>query len=348
MSKVLIISPSGNFYGSEQVLCDFLKNCSVKADVAIPNNSIFLQKLSAMQLQHVLLPYDNKNPAKFYAILFLKLLFNQYNSIYLNEAGHSKYILLLAKIFRKKKFLIHVRMAEDTAKNRWPYLHGSNVTVIAISSYIQHCLPFQSTLLYDPYNFNTKETTGRETKYGQQKLVVGVIGRITLTKGLSKLIELLQHIHDSDLSDRYQFLLFGDVSEDAKLSGLPEKLRLFANVSLEGFINEQESIYNRIDCIMHFSTQEALGRIFLEAIDYGKLLIGMDAAGIGEIGHLLDLQGLLVNPSSANLISLLKDNLEYVRCDYDKWSKKVLQQKQKAGEIFSVVNYVNSVEKFIV
>lgn len=348
MSKILIISPSGNFYGSEQVLYDFLKNCSVNVDVAIPKDSVFLERLSALKLPHTLLPYNNKKPVVFYTFLFLKLLFNKYNSIYLNEAGHSKYILLLAKIFRKKKFLIHVRMAEDTAKNRWPYLHGSNVTVIAISGYIQHCLRFQSTLLYDPYNFNTKETTGRETKYGQQKLVVGVIGRITLTKGLSVLIELLQHIRDSDLSDRYQFLLFGDVSEDAKLSGLPEKLRLFANVSLEGFINEQESIYNCIDCIMHFSTQEALGRIFLEAIDYGKPLIGMDAAGIGEIGHSLNLDDLLVNPSSANLISLLKDNLEYIRCDYKKWSKKVLQQRQKAREIFSVVNYVNIVEKFIV
>jgi hypothetical protein len=56
----------------------------------------------------------------------------------------------------------------------------------------------------------------------------------------------------------------------------------------------------------------------------------------------------LVNPSSSGIIALLKDKLEDVRCNYNKWSKNVLGQKNKAIEIFSVSNYVNGVENFLV
>jgi hypothetical protein len=45
MKKIIIISPSGNLYGSEQVLFDYLVHTSKFSYTFVPKNSIFASTL---------------------------------------------------------------------------------------------------------------------------------------------------------------------------------------------------------------------------------------------------------------------------------------------------------------
>ena len=69
-------------------------------------------------------------------------------------------------------------------------------------------------------------------------------------------------------------------------------------VKFMGFVADQKEIYNSIDAVWHFNCYESLGRVFFEALDYGKVFVGFNSGGIGEGGRLLGLNSCLVKRDS--------------------------------------------------
>jgi glycosyltransferase involved in cell wall biosynthesis len=342
---IMIISPSGNLYGSELVLLDYLSHTAVQAEVAVPAESQFHQRLKQLASGHRIRPYNTSGLKGFYGRLFLNLVTGRYRSVYLNEAGHVKYMLLLAKLFPSKKFIVHVRLFEDTARNRWFTKPGPNVIVIAISKYIATQLPVESKVVYDPFIFQHR--IAEEAAATKEILTVGIIGRVTLTKGLNRLTELLKLIRDKGLSKNYRFLLYGAISEDVHKSGFDKELTAFDNVKMCGFESSAEKIYGSIDCVMHLSTQEALGRIYLEAIDYFKPFIGLQAAGIGEVAGLVGMNACMADPEKPGLPEQLLSLLEHIRMHYHPEVEKVMQVKDIAKNIFDANKYTHSLDQIL-
>src|SRR5205809_755091 len=100
MKRVIIIRPSGNFYGSERVLYDYLTLTEQTYDLFVPRNSLLKRKLNNLVSgENILHEYDTSSHWKFYLRMAFRLLGGRFKSVYLNEAGHVKYILLLAKLF---------------------------------------------------------------------------------------------------------------------------------------------------------------------------------------------------------------------------------------------------------
>ncbi len=345
MNNTLIISPSGNFYGSEQVLYDYLGSTSLHFDIAVPEKSVLENKLKNVFSNHTLRGFSNDHLVLFYTKLLTGLLFGRYQHVYINEAGHTRYILLLAKFFPKKKFFIHVRIIEDTAAARWKLLPGKNVTILSISNFIQNALPFNSELLYDPFHFTDHEEDSSRPA-SVEMLRVGIIGRVTRTKGLDKLFDLITYLRSIDAEKKFRFKLFGTIEADARNDNWIDKLASLDAVSVEGFYDNQNEMYRSIDCILHLSEQEALGRIFLEAINIGKPFIGMDAAGIGEIGHLLNMEDALVQPGKNAFIEIA-GNLKLIANQYAECCKAIDSVKTKAAEIFGMPAYKNTMDKLL-
>jgi hypothetical protein len=341
--KILIISPSGNFYGSEQVLSDYLHTTCFNADVMVPADSIFLKILTTSGTGHSVIPYDSNKLLMFYSRVFFWLLQGRYDVVYLNEAGHNKYINLLAGIFKNKKFLIHVRIKEDTEPSRWKKTRD-NVQLITISHFIKDLLPLESTLLYDSFRFSEK-TIGLKENIINRPLKVGIIGRISYSKGVNELRELLKflNIHGRNC---YQIFLFGEEGSDIKGTGLLEEILEYPFVNLKGFVRDQQEMYSQIDIVLHLSKTEPLGRIFFEAIEECKPLIGFNAAGIGEIGKMTGLNELLIEVDKDNSVEILK-RLEMVRENYSSFVEKVADRKKRAAQILNIANYSNTLDKLM-
>ncbi len=343
-SKVLIISPSGNFYGSEQVLLDYLKTTKLTANVMAPSGSMFMEILLASGLRHKILPYNSRHLPIFYAKVFTWLLTGRYNYVYLNEAGHTKYIQLLSRFFRSKNFLIHVRIREDAQASRWHHLR-KNVQIITISRYIHDLLPMASILLYDSYMFSNEGNKPSINKIAEP-LRVGVIGRLSSTKGVFELLELLK-LTASKKAGKFHFYLFGEEGSDIKGTSVLGEILSYPFVSMMGFVKDKQKMYDQVDLILHLSKTEPLGRIFFEAIEENKPLVGFDAAGIGEIGHMAGLTELLVDPQVKDSAVALYEKMEMARTNYLEFARKVADSKPMASEIFNIVKYSGTLDKFM-
>jgi Glycosyl transferases group 1 len=345
MNSKLVISPSGNFYGSEQVLFDYLVHTKLKLDVAVPRNSLFFEKLKEIKTRHHIIQYNNKRLPAFYTRLYWWLLRGKYDLVYLNEAGHVKYLILLARFFRRKKFIVHVRMLEDVNVSRWKQGISENMTVLAVSKYISDLLPVRNSLIYDDYSFSNSSQTGNDEL--QETLRVAIIGRITKTKGLGLLPGILDRCLKDGVENKYVFELYGEIADDLSQDELLKKLRESKSIILKGFERNKELIYHSVDCVLHLSRQEALGRIFFEAIDHCKPFIGFKAAGIGEIGELLELNHGLADPNSQDSETEIYALLKKVKLNYKTLVEEIKQKKNKAISLFNPTVYRDRMDKVL-
>jgi glycosyltransferase involved in cell wall biosynthesis len=309
----------------------------------VPAGSLFLEILAGSGMRHSFIPYDSSKLPMFYGKVFFWLLQGKYDVVYLNEAGHNKYINVLAGIFRNKRFFIHIRIKEDTEPSRWKKSR-SNVQLITISQFIQDLLPIKSTLLYDSFSFSDKRIRlkGNVTN---QPLRVGIIGRISYSKGVTELIELLNilKVHGRN---SYEIYLFGDEGSDIKGTGLLDEIKGYSFIKVKGFVRDQHEMYSNIDVVLHLSKTEPLGRIFFEAIEEGKPLIGFNAAGIGEIGKMTGLSELLVEVADNSCLEIFK-RLEMVRQHYSSYVERVVDRKEIVARILNIAHYSNSLDKMM-
>ncbi|MFN1835370.1 glycosyltransferase [Balneola sp. MJW-20] len=294
MTKVAIISPSGKFYGSEQTLNEFLKKTSYKFDVYIkkePNG--FLSRLIGKSKHNI---YGYSNPFLLYLKLIYKLTF-KYDSVYINEAAHIRYIKLIARIFRKKNFIVHVRLTEDTVRDRIQGI-SSNVKLICVSSFIQQLVKASisknTEILSSPFRAENKRANWQNNLKSKEKLNIGIIGRVTTSKGIQHCISFIKYLEENNQSFVLHF--FGDVDQSDDTVKMLMQLRKEIKVvelKFHGFVNDKKIMFEKSDIIVHFNEQEPLGVIFFEALNNKVPFLGFKGGGIGEIAENLKLDNFI-------------------------------------------------------
>ncbi|MBC5991622.1 glycosyltransferase [Pontibacter cellulosilyticus] len=349
-TDVCIVSPSGKLYGSEQVLKDFLKNSNKDYLVFCPSNSILFDVLRQETNRHIHMVFSNH--IMLYFQIFFLLLLKKTRTVYVNEGGHIRYVKLLATLFPKNLFYVHIRIVEDTLKSRLQKLK-SNVRLISISHFIQDKLKlegYDSALIYDLYDSNNGDSASYQFLKPHLHLInVGFIGRITNTKGLPKIQSLIEHV-DNYYPNKFHFHFFGEIdSNEQSVLACLNNISTLENVEVtfHGFVKAKEEIYSKINVAVHLSTIEALGRIFFEALDYKTYFIGFNKGGIGEIASTLGLSNYMINDNSAwkeeicsKIINLIDKDDRAVEI----YENAVSVMKSK----FSTENYVSSLECLLI
>ena len=333
--KTIIISPSGNLYGSEQVLIDYLQSGNSKHKVYVPvksSLSIFLNKIN--------INYSNYfNLWLLYFSVIIDLLFRSYTTVYLNEAGHSKYISYLAGILKNKKFVIHIRLLEDCNSNRYPLGHLSNITFVTVSEFIANNFLYSSKVIHDGYNFIKNNNWVSEI---DSTIKIGIIGRITKSKGFDEFISLFNHISNSDV----EFHFYGDVSSDVELISSMNDLQNAHKILFHGFVESKDLIYSNINLVIHLNKQEPLGRIFFEALDYGIPLIGYHKGGIGEIVNTINYPHFVKNDDTNFNQQILGDLLNYKKLLFQ-YRTSLEIARENAKQYFSVLNYTQELNTLL-
>lgn len=340
--KTAIISPSGKFYGSEQTLFNFLA-LTENFDVYIKEepNGLF-DKLKNESYKHSYFLFNNLTVL--YFIIALKSVF-LYKKIYVNEAGHSKYIIFLAKLLFWKNFYIHVRLTEDVDSSRWQGI-GENIILISTSSYIADSILKEiniiSPVISSPAR-GFKSNIGWNLNIDNKtKLNFGVIGRLTATKGILEMDKFLSYLEEKNV-DAYVFHFFGDVeATDAQVIKLRDKWQNFKNIRTEfhGFIADKTLIYDAIDVVLHFNKNEPLGVIFLESLNQNVPFIGFDSGGIGVIAKNLGLRNEMVD-FKANWCSEFLHKIEKIDI------KKYIKAKEIMLTVYSPHEYCRQIENLI-
>ncbi len=297
MNKTLVISPSGKMYGSEQVLLDFLKSTKNSYVVAVPKGSIYEGKLNKLP-QHKIIGFQKV------IFLYVKVLFllfrNKITTVYVNEGGHIKYIKKLAEIFPKKKFVVHIRLVEDTKHERIGQNLPDNIKLICVSEFIaneiinNHPKPAKIRknvkAIWDAYNIQLQEKVPFFNMY--DVISIGVVGRVCAAKGVSKILSICQYWEEEVKKD-IEFNFFGDVVEDDhQVKRLRKEAENFNFVKLKfhGFVKRKEDIYGKVNMIIHFNNKEPFPRISFETISFGIPLISFNDGGVGEQAKIMEIQ----------------------------------------------------------
>jgi hypothetical protein len=339
-SSAVIISPSGKFYGSEQVLFDFLCNSSFQYEVYVPANSDFEKRLS--QGKHIIKGFPTSNLPVFYLQFFFKLLFGKIKTVYVNEGGHIKYILLLARLLPRKKFIVHIRMIYDAVGGRLGTRVQKNLQLVAISRYIAGEIDksWGAEVVFDPFAFSKSQ----EDAKAMQKLRIGVIGRISATKGFDLAHRLIIHLDAHHRTDM-EFHFFGEPANDENIKQKMGELKILQHtqVHFAGYRSRSE-IFNSIDAVVHFCLEEGLGRIYLEAIDAGRPFIGFKSGGLIEIAHEFELQEQLIPFDKENYIPALEQAIDKILQDYAGTVSRIREKKDLKYKLFSVETYCSFME----
>ena len=339
-SRTLIVSPSGSFYGSEQVLyshLDYTKQCYT---VFVPANSFFSEKLKQQHKHNV---YNFSSVRLLYVKIFLKLLFAKYTTLYINEGGHIKYAKLIAKLLPFVNVVVHIRLVEDTSSSRLGKL-PKNLKLISISSFIRELLlpEYPSIKIFDPLDISN--VSKQRFKLNKQCIRIGIIGRVSLSKGLYNYEKLFSHYFSLQDLKNIQFIFFGDVIDKEK-----EALEFFdkysgpnfPQVEFKGFVKDQEKIFSSIDAVLHLNEKEPLGRIGLESWARGIPFVCFNAGGCAEINQTLEMERFSL-PLDANweveVIDLISSLDDFSSSEQD-------TARLNLQSYFSIDRYVEQLEK---
>lgn len=296
--SLAIISPSGKFYGSEQTLFEFLSRTS-GFDVYCKEESGGLYEiLLENNFAHRYFKFNN---LKYFYLRLCGLLLFRYKKVYVNEGGHSRYIKLLGRIFFWKRFFIHIRLVEDTENERIKNM-PANVCLISTSEYIADLIlrntGQSSEVISSPTRAFKKNLKWNDDVRSKKILKIGVIGRVTPTKGINEAKQFLDFLRNFPDNRSFEFLFFGDVEqankEVADFVHFCKNLNTI-NVTFKGFIKEKSRIFEEIDLVVHFNGREPLGVVFLEALNQGIPFFGINSGGIACIAEKLELSKYMVD-----------------------------------------------------
>lgn len=341
-NKSIIISPSGNFYGSEQVLFEFLKASEKLYHVYVPENSILHEKLKNEKKHHI---KGFTNLYTLYLKLTFLLLFKS-ATLYINEGGHIRFVKLIAKLLPHKKFFTHIRILEDCSLNRLKAT-PPNVQCITVSSYLASKVPQQIPVkvIYDPYTLNNEYLQHEYNK----TFSIGIIGRVTKTKGLDDLIPIFKKL-TAVIKQPVHVNFFGTVDEkDNWFNLFIKEIKEIKNINIhfKGFVHHKEEIYQNIDLLLHLNKVEALGRILFEAVDYHTPYLTFNAGGCGELTKILGLHDFLIEDDHDWIENFIEKIMNIYR-DKKKYDRQIKNARVIISNQFTSKQYAKSIETLLI
>lgn len=338
-SKTLIISPSGNFYGSEQVLYNFLCNTNKNYCVYVPESSLFKEKLEALK-KHQIKGFQSIKKL-YFKIAFL-FATKKYTTLYINEGGHIKYAKLIAQLFFMNKVIVHLRLVEDCDEDRIGKL-PKNLKLISISNYISSLLSnYQHVQIYDPIDTkNIRRQTKTQTNASKS---ISIIGRISTSKGIDNYEQFFRFIQNTKPDLPVLFHFFGDVvNSEPKAVTFYQSFNNYSTpkIKFSGFVKNQELIYASTAIVLHLNPNEPLGRIGLESWAREIPFICFNKGGAGEINKIVGALNYTVNYTKGWEQELLQ-LIENVLFHKNENALKAINKQLKVH--FDVDKYVKALE----
>jgi len=296
--KVLIVEPSGNLWGSERVLLDFLKAASdlptgFELTICYPSGSPIECELDKLPFR--LMPRftsELHRKSRLVRIWFmlkvtLSILRLKPDLIYVNQAGATRSILPAAWLLRIP-VVSHIRLLEDSDYIASCYSRFFNqIYPIAISQFIYDALEIKTRIpkgkvscLYDIYAPKSRKGKQADRKKNNDWPFV-CIGRLEQGKGQDILLDALHVLNRKGRRHGVRFI--GSVAAGSNFDELLESQCQTMGVSeVVQWCGYQSNVFTLAkDAIALIcpSRVEALGRVVFEAWDMGLVPIVWNGSG---------------------------------------------------------------------
>lgn len=301
-SKIVILDPAGNMWGSERVLLDLLRSDSAQTktrNIALccpPDTPL---AGAAQQIGIVVYPtfranlHEKGKLSRLRAAMGLFQACKRYQAdvIYVNQAGASRIALFVGRLLNIP-VIPHVRLLEDVK-----YIEALHATlrqmprVLVISKFIGDAFENRDIkqrviVLYDAYTMAKVQKSSLTTNQTSTELCCA--GRLVPNKGQKVLLQAMAELIRSGIN--VSLNLYGTglpgKSYQAELVKLVEDLDLGSSVSFHGFVSDIPAEMNHHRAVVVPSLIEPLGRVVFEAWDSMSLpIVGAFSGGAAEVVH---------------------------------------------------------------
>lgn len=266
------------------------------------------------------LPYFGKNKNILSSIIKLKkYLKNSPADVIHSNHSHDLWVLTpaLKRARTNTKLFLTKHMASGVKKNDLlhKYLYKRLDAVFAISTYIQQSLknttpvPEEKIILLpvgidiNRFQRNRFESNNVKKEIGlpENKLIIGMVGRMTPGKGHEEFLEAAK-ILNGKYEDKIYFLVVGSASYGEEeyekgIKAMANKLNL-SNIKFVGHTEIPEKTMTAIDILSFPSHDESFGRVLLEAMALEIPTAASGYAGVLDI-TIENESGLLFKPKDA-------------------------------------------------
>ncbi len=199
--------------------------------------------------------------------------------------------------FKKIPFAIHLREFGDLDYSLSPDFNGILLKIssriskyviansYAVKSYYFDKYKILSTVLYNGLSyekdFYQKKSLREIAKSNYTSTFkFAIIGRIREEKGQLLALQALNYLKNNNIAANLEIIGGGDI---APIKDFVEENGLESIVTIVGQVEDVDLYYPKIDCVLVCSTNEAFGRISVEAMSFGIPVLGLKNAGTLEI-----------------------------------------------------------------
>lgn len=186
------------------------------------------------------------------------------------------------------------------------------------------------------------------TKDVNKKSKIGIIGRLDPWKGQDVFIQAAAKVLEQN--QQVEFVIIGSSSEydeqtlkfEKQLHKLVQELKLENSVKFLGHVEDLDHEMQKLDLVIHASKkEEPFGRVIIEAMNWGKVVIASDLGGPREI---IDdgKDGYLVRANDVD--SLFNKVLEILK-DENEMARVGEYAREKVGEKFELKKQVRGIEE---
>jgi len=221
-----------------------------------------------------------------YSELRLFFILKNFDYIYVNTIIYPSG--LLTGLFSKKKTILHIHEYLDLDHNLtfiWKKLskklYSTSNLLAANSPNVANHFSLSKYVMI-PNGFDYKDYSLK--KLTNSKLInLGIVGRIDQTKGHKDLILALPKLQEHNLDFVLNIWGEGDKKYIKTLKTLIDKLDLNSKVIFNGFCKNKFKIFQSIDILCICSRSEAFGRVTIEGLLSGCIVIGSNSGFTPEI-----------------------------------------------------------------
>jgi glycosyltransferase involved in cell wall biosynthesis len=220
--------------------------------------------------------------------------------------------ILIALLVKKNMLFAAVSSAarDDMRKDM---LGIDKERIITLYNIIDHAL-FEKQIL-------SRAQARQELQLLEKTFIFGHIGRLVIEKDQASLIRAFSLIKPQ--CPNAKLVIIGDGKIEHELRQLTEELQLSQDIIFTGFIADGFRYMKAFDTFVLTSTEEAFGRVSLEAMVAKIPLIATNISGIPEV---VGDSGFLVEPAAPQkLAAAMLRVYEFSQTERDSWGEKGYQ-----------------------
>lgn len=370
IKKIIHISGSGSLHGGAEhcllELVEYELSVGLECTVVAPAEGDFTLAAADMGAKSIVLPFSPWTKASTDGGLILaakticKLLRNciaecalllilkreQPSLVHINTSAvctgnFSAKRLRIPVVWHVRELLNPVSGREFYNRNRQIEIIRSSEAVIAVSKAAADALGsgVGFDTLFTIYDFVPSPRRQPRSLFSSKSLKIGLIGNLNPAKGQFDCFLALRSLKARNIS--FQVIVAGDCSYEAYYSKITSFLNdndLNQSVKFIGYVDNPYTVLQKCDICLNCSFSESFGRVTVEGLLAGCLVIGRDTSGTTEL--LSNNRGLLFSNSQA-----LSDKLEWVFKNPAEAQKIALRGSDYAWNSFS--NKENSINQIL-